>query len=241
MKISSTVFFFTSIFFYGLATAAPTDAGLESRKATHPEGVEVNVQSGVDWKGLKKSGKEFGVVFATTGPGWKNPEFDDNYTGCTKAGLICGAYHAALPSQGSGSDQAKYFINNGGNWSKHDKNKLPGSVAIYVDDDESQECYGLQASAIVKWLHDFSDEYYHETGRYPVIATQYKWWKKCTNNDSSFKSTNALGLIGSSNVPGGWDHWSFLEYDLGNGEATYPGQVRWYGSSSSLKKFAKGS
>ncbi|KAG8953575.1 hypothetical protein FRC03_011722 [Tulasnella sp. 419] len=240
MKIFSTVFFFTSAFFYGLGTA-PTENGLESRRASNPEGVEVSAQTGVDWNGLKTSGKEFGVVFATTGPALKNPEFDDSYTGCTNAGLICGAYHVALPSQGNGSDQAKYFINNGGNWSKNDKNKLPGAVAIYVNNNELQECYGLQASELVQWLHDFSDEYYHETGRYPVIGTQYQWWTDCTNNDSSFKSTNALALVGSSNVPGGWDHWSFLEYDIGSGDATHPGQVRWYDNSSSLESFAVGS
>ncbi|KAG8953574.1 hypothetical protein FRC03_011721 [Tulasnella sp. 419] len=242
MRLSSIAFFFaSSVFLNGFGEAAPTELVLDSRRAGQPEGVEVPpLDKDIDWKGLKKSGKEYGYIVATSGSAWKSPYYDKQYSGCIKAGLYCGAYHFPAPSQGSGRNQAKYFISSGGGWSKHDNYKLPGGLAIDpAAANEQQPCYGLKPNEVVRWLRDFSDEYYHQTGRYPVIGTDYKWWKQCTNNDSSFKSTHALYLVESEKLPGGWDHWSFYEYAIP--DETHLGLGRWYDSSWSLKKFAEGS
>jgi len=45
---------------------------------------------------------------------YKSTEFNSQYTGATKVGLIRGAYHFARPDVSSGAVQAKYFLANGG-------------------------------------------------------------------------------------------------------------------------------
>ena len=45
---------------------------------------------------------------------FKSPEFNSQYTGAAKAGIIRGAYHFARPDVSSGAEQAKYFLANGG-------------------------------------------------------------------------------------------------------------------------------
>ncbi|KAG8925810.1 hypothetical protein FRC02_009394 [Tulasnella sp. 418] len=238
MHLSSALLAIASTAFLTFTSAAPADPSLEPRRRDDVQGVEVSfLQSDhVDWRELKNKGKKFGYVLATAGEDYKSPYFETQYSGCRDAGLICGAYHAAVPSKRSGDDQAKYFVKNGGDWSKGDNKHLPGGLAIGYNPDD---CYGLEPSELVKWIRDFSKKYHQLTGRYPVIGTSYKWWKTCTKNDSSFKSKNALWLIGSDDVPGGWDHWSFLEYTAPDTKT--PGYVKWYNSASKLRDFAKGS
>jgi len=45
---------------------------------------------------------------------YKSPEFNSQYTGATKVGIIRGAYHFARPDVSSGAVQARYFLANGG-------------------------------------------------------------------------------------------------------------------------------
>lgn len=58
---------------------------------------------------------------------YKNPQFFPQYTGATKAGLIRGGYHSALPDKSSGTVQANWFIAQGGGWSS-DGITLPGAL-----------------------------------------------------------------------------------------------------------------
>lgn len=47
-------------------------------------------------------------------PAYISPTFNSQYTGATNAHLIRGAYHFAHPGEGSGADQANFFLKHGG-------------------------------------------------------------------------------------------------------------------------------
>jgi len=66
--------------------------------------------------------------------GYKSPHFSPQYTGATKAGLIRGSYHFALPDKSTGATQANYFASNGGGWSD-DGITLPGALDLECTDN----------------------------------------------------------------------------------------------------------
>ncbi|KAG8957498.1 hypothetical protein FRC03_010072 [Tulasnella sp. 419] len=202
-------------------------------KPLRPEGLTIShLQDGeVDW-----DGSSFGYVEATVGNDFANPIYNDHTSECKKAGLLCGAFHLAVPNLSSGDEQAKYFVQNGGDWAPTDKNRLPGGLVVGYAYEETS-CFGLTPKDMVQWLHAFSDEYYASTGRYPVIGTSYTWWKNCTKNNPTFNSTNALALLGPDRVPGKWGYWSFFQYEE---PSNYPGSLVWYDTETSLNTFATG-
>ena len=67
---------------------------------------------------------------------YKSPSFSSQYTGATKAGLIRGGYHFALPDKSSGAVQANWFASHGGGWSK-DGITLPGALDMECMDHVS--------------------------------------------------------------------------------------------------------
>jgi len=46
--------------------------------------------------------------------GYTNPQFNSQYTGATKVGIIRGGYHFARPDKSTGAAQATYFLAHGG-------------------------------------------------------------------------------------------------------------------------------
>ncbi|KAG8919542.1 hypothetical protein FRC02_001568, partial [Tulasnella sp. 418] len=173
---------------------------------TEPKGISVfpTQEKPIDWTGLS-----FAYLPATVGEAFINPKLDEQNSDCCKAGLLCGAYHLAYPNMTSGQDQADYFIQNGGGWKKSDDRRLPGAL-ILGHDGNAAGCFGLRSADMVRWVRDFSDVYHQATSRYPIIGAGPNWWKTCTDDDASFKSTNPLGMLGLGEVPGNWAYWSFL-------------------------------
>ncbi|GLB38231.1 putative glycosyl hydrolases family 25 [Lyophyllum shimeji] len=226
-----------------LALVAVAKADLtELSKRAAPKGIDVSsYQPNVNWATVKANGVAFAYIKATEGTGYISSAFNSQYTGATKAGLIRGAYHFALPNKSSGATQANYFLAHGGGWSA-DGITLPGALDIEYN-PYGATCYGLSHSAMVAWIRDFSNTYHSKTGRYPVIYTTTDWWTQCTGNDGSFGNTNPLWIaryassIGT--LPHGWTFTSFWQYaDSGPN----PGdQDIWNGDLAGLKRMAKGS
>ncbi|KAG8899537.1 hypothetical protein FRB99_006581 [Tulasnella sp. 403] len=128
----------------------------------YPEGVDVSASNPehIDWKALHI---QFAYIKATEGTTYRNPKFSSQYTEAYKAGLIRGAYHFAHPDGKSGEEQARYFIEHGGGWSKDGKT-LPGMVDLGAD-PHGKTCYGLSDAAMVKWIRAFVKEYRAKTSR----------------------------------------------------------------------------
>jgi GH25 family lysozyme M1 (1,4-beta-N-acetylmuramidase) len=191
------------------ATPAPSLA------AASVEGVDVSGHQGnVDWAALWNSGVRFAYVKATEGNYYRNPYFPQQYNGSYNIGMIRGAYHFATPHDSSGANQANYFVDHGGGWSRDGKT-LPGVLDIEYN-PYGATCYGKSQAAMVSWIRDFTTTYKARTGRDAVIYTTTNWWTQCTGNNSSFGSTNPLWIARYNTTPGtlpaGWGFYTFWQY-----------------------------
>ncbi|KAG8904417.1 hypothetical protein FRB99_001796 [Tulasnella sp. 403] len=218
-----------------LVSAAPTT---ELAKRAQPEGVDVaSYQGNVNWGSL---GVDFAYIKATEGTGYTNPYFASQYNGAYNAGLIRGAYHFARPDISSGATQANYFLAHGGGWSADGKT-LPGALDIEYN-PYGATCYGLSASAMVSWIHDFANTYQSKTSRYPVIYTTTDWWTTCTGNNSGFGTTSPLWIARYASsvgtLPAGWSYHTFWQYtSTGAGVGDHD---RFNGDLAGLKRLASG-
>ena len=192
------------------------------------EGIDVSSHQGnVDWNYWWSQGKQFAYVKATEGNYYSNPYFAQQYNGSYNIGMIRGAYHFATPNDSSGANQANYFVDRGGAWSRDGKT-LPGALDIEYN-PYGATCYGLSQAAMVSWIRDFLNTYRARTGRDAVIYSTTDWWTTCTGNSSAFGQTNPLWIARYSSSPGtlpaGWGVHTFWQYssspidqDLFNGD-----------------------
>ncbi|WP_394840449.1 GH25 family lysozyme [Pendulispora rubella] len=77
-----------------------------SALVAQPPGCDVSSHQGnVDWASAANAGAKFSYIKATEGTSYKNPYFARQYQECRDAGLICGAYHFALPNASNATPQ----------------------------------------------------------------------------------------------------------------------------------------
>ncbi|HEX7309031.1 lysozyme [Lentzea sp.] len=179
------------------------------------DGIDVSSHQGaVDWGHWWRSGKRFAYVKATEGTNYRNPNFTQQYNGSAGVGMTRGSYHFALPDRSDGATQARFFVANGGGWSK-DGRTLPGTLDIEYN-PYGETCYGMTAGAMVGWIRGFSDTYHGLTGRWPVIYTSTQWWDRCTGRAGDFSSTNPLWLAryaaGVGPMPFQWPFHTIWQY-----------------------------
>nr|QNJ46248.1 GH25 muramidase [Aspergillus inflatus] len=224
-----------------LASASAVAAAPLEARANTVQGFDISsFQPNVDFAAAYKAGARFVMMKATQNTNYVDKTFNAHYEGATKAGLIRGGYHFAIPNGPSGAAQAEYFLAHGGGWSDDGKT-LPGMIDLEYN-PYGQTCYDLSAAKMVDWIKDFSNTYHAKTKRYPMIYTTANWWKECTGDSKEFSQTNPLVLARYSSsagtVPGGWPAYSFWQnadkYKFG-GDSDI-----WNGSEDNLKKFAKG-
>ncbi|MGC5567423.1 lysozyme [Streptomyces sp. FR-108] len=226
-----------------LALGGTAFVDVPATAAGKPKGHDVSShQKNVNWSGAKSGGAAFVYVKATESTTYRNPYFAQQYDGARNADIIRGAYHFALPNKSSGTEQAAYFVRNGGAW-RADGRTLPPALDIeYNPYDKKKKCYGLSRNGMVGWIRAFSDEVRRQTGRRPVIYTSYTWWKTCTGNSAAFAPNHPLWLArysaSAGPLPAGWKYWTFWQYD---NKGSLPGDQNLFnGSLSQLKALAKG-
>jgi GH25 family lysozyme M1 (1,4-beta-N-acetylmuramidase) len=179
-------------------------------------GIDVaSYQGNVNWASWWSQGKRFAYVKATEGNSYKNPYFSQQYTGSYKVGMIRGAYHFARPDGASGAAQARYFVANGGGWTRDGKT-LPGALDIEDNYTGGGRCWGNTDAENRAWIRSFVAEYKRLTGRDVVIYTNRAFWGDCVYTQG-FKTTNPLWIAYWSKsepswLPGGWPYWTFWQY-----------------------------
>ncbi|KAF8630855.1 hypothetical protein AX17_005214 [Amanita inopinata Kibby_2008] len=227
---------------FALALSVVSASPVEVDKRARPHGIDVSAyQPSVNWNRVKENGVSFVYIKATEGNAYISHEFNSQYTGATKVGLIRGAYHFARPDVSSGAHQANFFLAHGGGWNP-DGITLPGALDIEYN-PYGTRCYGLSTSEMVSWIHDFSNTYHSHTKRYPVIYTTTDWWTSCTGNNGGFAATNPLWIAHFSTsigpLPAGYSYTTFWQYAH---SGPNPGdQDIFNGDSAGLRRFAKGS
>jgi putative cell wall-binding protein/GH25 family lysozyme M1 (1,4-beta-N-acetylmuramidase) len=196
--------------------------------------------SSVNWTQQYSMGARFVYAKATEGNNFADASFSSQYTGATKAGLLRGAYHFALPGQSSAVAQADFFVNNGGGWTADGKT-MPPLLDIEYNPYSAlgNTCYNFSQSAMVTWIKDFSNRVKARTGRLPMIYTTTDWWTQCTGNSNAF-STQPLHIAAYSTVlgalPKSWTVQSVWQY---SSTGPFAGDSNaWNGTEASLKTFA---
>lgn len=194
------------------STAATASAPAAVPAAT-VEGIDVSSHQGnVNWASQWSAGKRFAYVKATEGNYYSNPYFAQQYNGSYGVGMIRGAYHFATPNDSSGANQANYFVDRGGAWSR-DGRTLPGALDIEYN-PYGATCYGLSQASMTNWIRDFSNTYKARWNKYPAIYTSTSWWNQCVG--SSFGATNPLWVARYASAPGtlpiGWSVYTVWQY-----------------------------
>ena len=208
---------------------------------TRLPGLDVSgYQGNVNWSSVKANGARFAYVKATEGTGYRNPDFNQQYTGSYRAGLIRGAYHFARPDLSGAVAQADYFVNHGGGWSR-DGRTLPPMLDIEYA-PRGNTCYNLSHSAMRNWIAAFSNEVHARTHRYPTIYTTTNWWVTCTGNWGGLGATNPLFIAryagDAGTLPAGWGFWTIWQHaDHG----VFPGDQDYFnGAYDRLQALANG-
>jgi len=169
-------------------------------------------QSKVDWGRVKqmKVGQiniRFAFIKATEGSWMKDPEFERNWTGAQKAGIIRGAYHFFLPDI-SAKDQALHFT-------KTVKLKS-GDLPPVVDVEETR---GMSKAQIQKYTKEFLvllEKHYKVR---PILYTNRDFYKNYFAHNEAFKGYLfwiAHYHVANLDMPGDED-WHFWQHsDRGN-------------------------
>ena len=194
-------------------------------------------QRDVDWPRAMADGARFTYIKTSEGNAYNSPVFSHQYDGAGAAGMIRGGYHFALPDRSSGAQQAHFFVDNGGGWTRDGKT-LPGAVDIETN-PYGDVCYRMNPQQLAGWLTDFSTTYASRTGRTPMIYTTSRWWHRCTADNPSFAAHNPLWVaryapeIGP--LPAGWGFHTMWQFaDAGK----FPGdQNTFNGSIEQLRNF----
>lgn len=94
-----------SLFYFGVL-----QFNYPSRAKFPIRGIDVSHHQGViDWKAVGGEGFKFVFIKSTEGTSYRNPQFQDNWTGAKQAGLLRGAYHY-FSFCWPGEPQAQNFI-----------------------------------------------------------------------------------------------------------------------------------
>ncbi|MBE0008658.1 MULTISPECIES: GH25 family lysozyme [unclassified Arthrobacter] len=227
------------------APAAAADPSVNLWRPQGILGIDVSSHQGnVNWAAAWNQGSRFAYTKATEALSYKNPNYNQQYTGSANVGMVRGAYHFAIPSISTGAAQANYFINNGGGWTA-DGRTLPPLLDVEYNPYSSlgNDCYNMSATAMVNWIRDFSNTMLNRTGRVPMIYTTTDWWNRCTGNSTAF-ADHPLHIanynnVGAGRLPAGWNTYSLWQY-------THEGPVVgdwnvWNGTSAALANFARNS
>ena len=188
----------------------------------------------INWTDAAGS-ERFVAVKATEGNYYPDPDYQADVTEAAAAGLYVMPYVFANPygwngsnansGNGSGKVQADYAWNQ--EISKvtapaYASSALMLPVAVDLEPDpyvnsekNSNQCYGLSASAMVAWIQSFIDEVKADTGKTPVIYTTTSWWNACTGNSAAFSADPlwiAAMVSSAPSIPPGLEQLTFWQY-----------------------------
>ena len=112
--------------------------GIDVSSHQHPNGAHI------DWPAVAADDVHFVIIKATEGVGYLNPYFGGDWLAAKANGLVRGAYHYALPSATSATDEADYFVDNVGHLLE------PGDLVAL--DFEDPKASGNLADWALAWL-----------------------------------------------------------------------------------------
>ncbi|MCA1602466.1 MAG: lysozyme [Acidobacteria bacterium] len=228
----------------GLAVAGNSSAhAAVDASAKQALGIDVSNHNGpVNFKAVKKDGRNFAFILATDGASFTSELFDSQYRGAGKAGLFRGAYHFARPDS-SATRQANHFLKKIDY--RNDGKSLPPALDLEANPN-GPTCYGLTHKQMKAWIKDFLGKVKETTKRDAIIYTSPAFWQECTGNSKAFKK-NPLWIaqwgVSKPDKIGGWPDYTFWQYSDSGDVDGVNGKVdtdRFNGGVAKLRKLAQG-
>lgn len=209
----------------------------EDSVQTYSFGIDVSNNNGdiVPWSVIAKI-YDYVAMKATEGLHFIDQDFADNWAAAGDYGLTRIAYHLARPSQGSGRDEADFFLNVAG------KNVQSGDIFALDSEDTNV--------APKAGLADHHLDFYHTADpAWGASGLLYSglWYMQphgLTGNAELASHGLWIAQYGTSKVvalPAGWQFWALHQY----GQGPVPGFVgavdldRFAGTVSQLRKYGK--
>jgi GH25 family lysozyme M1 (1,4-beta-N-acetylmuramidase) len=226
----------------GLALAGATQSGARGSAAlaavTPVQGTDVSSLQGsstsINWTDVAGA-ERFIAVKATEGNYYSDPDYQGDVTAAAAAGLSVMPYvfanpyesNASNPNAGNGwgTVQAAYA------WTQeiskvtvpaYKSSALMLPVVVDLENDpyvntetNSNQCYGLSASAMVSWIKAFITTMKADSGKTPIIYTTTGWWDSCTADSTAF-SGDPLWIasygVSVPSIPSAWSNLTFWQY-----------------------------
>lgn len=205
-------------------------AAISDSASTPLNGVDVSAfQGSINWTDVAGAGYNFAAIKSSEGNYYDDkPYYKDDVTGAVAAGMYVAPYHFANPPKSSGAAQADYAAVGADYYTgsttadyKVGGQYLPLVLDIepdpYAAADNTNECYGFSASAMVSWISSFVTEAKADTGALPIIYTTQNWWATCTGNSTEFTSDPLWVAAYSPGTPGllpygtDWAMWQYTD------------------------------
>ena len=167
------------------------------------DGIDVSLYQGpIDWPAVADDGVLFGFARVSHG-GFVDPEFETNWEGMRKNGLLRGAYHFFEPD-GDVVSQATTFIDHVGTLG-------PGDLPSVLDIESHG---GLTAEEVVSGARTWIDIVEAGTGRKAIIYTGSYFWNDSvgTTEFNGHPLWIAHYQTNCPNLPTAWDNWTFWQY-----------------------------
>ncbi|MDH5506301.1 MAG: GH25 family lysozyme [Anaerolineae bacterium] len=148
-------------------------------------GIDVSHHRGtVDWQAVKKSGVSFGIAKASDGEYFVDHQFDANWSGMRRAGLVRGAYHFFRPAADPVGQARNYLVQVGNILHSTD---LPPVLDVEVFPAEVREDFeALPLAERIRRLQACLDTMEQATGRVPMIYTSKMSWQIALNDSTAF-------------------------------------------------------
>ncbi|MEK6222504.1 MAG: GH25 family lysozyme [Chloroflexota bacterium] len=188
---------------------------------TQAKGIDVSHHRGlVDWQKVRDIGISFGIVKATDGNAFVDPQFDTNWTKMRRARVFRGAYHFYRPNTDP-IEQANHYLQWVGDI-LHETDMPPIlDVEAYPQSNrDAFEAFTLQErlDRIMAWLMTV----WESTGRAPMIYTNLGTWREVLGDTEIFTHfplwiahyNVAEPMVPAKNWSGlGWKIWQ-TTYDM---------------------------
>jgi GH25 family lysozyme M1 (1,4-beta-N-acetylmuramidase) len=187
----------------GAPAPSPPVTGPPAGFQPHIDGVDISHwQSGaMDLAKAKAAGVKFIFHKATEHSSYRDPKYSARRKQAAAAGIPFGGYHFARPGRSSGAVQARFFLKVA--------TPKPGGLLPMLDLEDRG---GLNASQLQRWVDDFVAEVRRQTGKPPLLYTNFDLQRDpgCFLWVARYNNANAL-----PKTPSPWVRWSIWQFSNG--------------------------
>ena len=216
-----------------------TVAALTATAVAYAGGIDVSHWQGtINWSKVDDAGVQFAFLKATEGTYYVDTKFAANWSAAKAEGIYRGSYHFAQPGKSSGTDQAKYYVNQVG----LSRFKETGSFPPVLDLETTG---GLGVSALRTWVTNFLTTTKSLTGRTPILYFSPGFWSAHMGSSTGFTQYPLwiahYTTASAPTIPAGWSRWTFWQYTSSGTVAGIAGNVdrnKFNGTTAALADLA---